>query len=545
MKKKLVLGLGLVTLILITSGAFIIWNLSEVYFGDKLKDEQEKILNSYDRILYHMKDTQADLYAHEAGYNRDRSLLDDDLLQARKLVSLIMQGYMFYSSQKACDYCHSLEKTGGGNKVFGKFRYHEKKLSDIHDRIAAYDEQIRTVIASERGEAARALVRKVIRDGEEIITLIHEVRSTMVKMDERLEQFHLTLVRRSLYLIVIAIAVSIMLSSVIVILMIRSLTGPVNTLVRGIEKVSSGDFSSRVSVKANDEIGFIAHAFNTMTERLSKVTMQKEMLLEELRDLNASLEQRVEKATEELKIAHEEVLRSETLSAVGTFAAGVAHELATPIASIMNYFQMVKDRIPKQDTLAEDVQIIEKELRRCNTILRGMLDFARAPEQEKVSTDINAIIRDLLALIRYQPAYKKTIVIKKTLDPGVPLITAVPGQLRQVFINIILNALQSMPEGGGLDVSTSLSADSAKAVVSISDTGHGIPADEIKKIFQPFYTGKKSGTGLGLSISYGIIKAHGGDMDIKSEPGKGTSFFICLPVSGNIHRSSETMGNSA
>ena len=412
-------------------------------------------------------------------------------------------------------------------------------------RITAYEEKINRVVASGRGRGTRPLVEEVIRDGKEIIDLIYGVRSAMIRMDERLEEFNLTLVKRSFYSIVLAIVLSILLSSVIVILMIRSLTGPVNMLVHAIEKVSSGDLSSRVSIQADDEIGFLAKTFNTMTDSLNKVTKEKEMLLGELRDLNAGLEQRVEEATEELKVAHEEVLRSETLSAVGTFAAGVAHELATPIASIMNYFQMVKDRIPEQDTLAEDVQIIERELKRCSTILRGMLDFARAPEQEKVSTDINAIIRDLLALIRYQPGYKKTMVIQEALDPGIPLISAAPGQLRQVFINIILNALHSMPEGGGLSVSTSLSTDSAKAVVSISDTGHGIPQDEIKKILQPFYTGKKSGTGLGLSISYGITKAHGGDMDIKSEPAKGTSFIIYLPVSGDIHHLIETKGHSA
>lgn len=542
MKKKLILGLGLVTVIFIISGAFVIRSLTEVYFGDRLKDEQAKILSRYDRILYHLKDTQAELYGHQAGYNRDNGLLDDDVLQAKELLSLIMQGYTTYSSQKACNYCHSLEKTGARSKEFGRIHHHKEKLRNIHDRITAYEEKIKRIVASGRGEGTHALVKEVTRDGDEIIGIIYKVRSAMTRMDERLEEFLLALVKRSLNLIVLAIVVSIILSFVIVVLMIRSVTGPVNALVHGIERVSSGDFSSRVSIQTDDEIGFIAKTFNTMTDSLSKLTMQKEALLGELTDLNANLEQRVEEATERLEIAHEKVLRSETLSAVGTFAAGVAHELATPIASVMNYFQMVKERIPEQDKLAEDVQIIERELRRCSTILRGMLDFARAPEQERVPTDINAIIRDLLALVRYQPGYKKTITVKEALDPTMPMIPAVPGQLRQVFINIILNALQSMPEGGGLNVSTSLSADNAKAVVSISDTGHGIPEGEIEKILQPFYTGKKSGTGLGLSISYGIIKAHGGDMDIRSEPGKGTSFFISLPVSGEVLRDSETKG---
>ena len=132
MKKKLILGLVLVTVLFTVSGAFVIRSLSEMLLADKLKDEEEKILNSYDRILYHMKDTQAELYGHQAGYNGDKGLLDDDLLRAKELLSLITQGYALYSSQKACDYCHSLEKTGSASKEFGKIRHHERKIRDIH-----------------------------------------------------------------------------------------------------------------------------------------------------------------------------------------------------------------------------------------------------------------------------------------------------------------------------------------------------------------------------------------------------------------------------
>ncbi len=223
-----------------------------------------------------------------------------------------------------------------------------------------------------------------------------------------------------------------------------------------------------------------------MTDRLNEAIMQKDALMEELKDLNSSLDQRVQEATAELRIAHEMVLRNETLSAVGTFASGVAHELATPIASIMTYFQMVKERVPKEDRLADDVQIIEKELKRCNTILRGMLDFARAPEKEKTLTNINAIVHDLLALVRYQPSYKRTIMIKEDLAAGIPMIPAVAGQLRQVFMNMIVNALQSMPGGGTLSVSTGLAEEGRKVVVTISDTGRGIPQSELDRIFRPF-----------------------------------------------------------
>jgi len=264
-----------------------------------------------------------------------------------------------------------------------------------------------------------------------------------------------------------------------------------------------------------------------MTDKLSEMTMQKETLLNELTDLNNDLERRVLEATAELRNAQEMALRNETLSVVGTFASGVAHELATPISTIISYFGMVKGRLSAQD--AEDAEIIEGELRRCRNILGNMLNFASAPETDKSLTDVNAIIRDILVLIKYQTEYKK-VGINTELDSGLPDIMAVSGQLRQVFMNIIVNALQSVSEKGEVSVATSAAGDGRHIVIRISDTGCGIPRSEMNKIFSPFYTTKESGTGLGLSISYGIIKSHGGDIEVQSEQGEGTTFNIRLPV---------------
>jgi two-component system NtrC family sensor kinase len=251
--------------------------------------------------------------------------------------------------------------------------------------------------------------------------------------------------------------------------------------------------------------------------------------MRDLQELNSDLELRIREAKEELRVTHEHMLRNETLSVVGTFASGVAHELSTPLSSIISYFEMIRGGLAAHTRLAEDVDIIESELHRCRNILRDMLNFARPPEKDKIVTDVNSIILDLLALVRYQTEYKK-VSITEHLDPGLPGIMAVPGQLKQVFMNIIVNALQSMPEGGELTVSTAAAQDGENITVSVLDTGCGIPEAEMNKIFHPFYTSKKAGTGLGLSISYGIIKAHGGDIEVRSEPGKGTIFSIYLPA---------------
>lgn len=517
-------------LLVVLCGGYVFRSLTVISTEEKIKDRQQAILNRYDRMLYHLQRAQTGLYGYEAGHEKNTERLAGPVDRVTELISLTIGEYALYADKTACNYCHFEKTKNVADGIAGRIHKHDATLASVGEKVGAYREAIRRVAASHDAGLSRSLVKEAAKDGERTIALIDTLRSSMLKMNERMQNYELGLVKRSMYSIMLVIALSVLLCTIIAVVLVRSITRPVNMLVHGIERVSSGDYNSKVVVEAEDEIGFLARTFNRMTDNLTEVTKQKETLLAELRDLNSGLEQRVHEAKEQLRIAHERMLRNETLSAIGTLASGVAHELATPISSIMNYFQLVKDRIPGQDGLAEDIQIIENELRRCNGILRGMLDFARASEKERVLTDINTLVRDVLALIKYQPEYKSRIAIKEDLWPGRLAISVIAGQLKQVLTNVIVNALQSMPEGGHLDVSTSLTADREKVLISVSDTGNGIPGDELEKISQPFYTTRKSGTGLGLSISYEIIRAHNGDIEITSEPGKGTTVQISLPA---------------
>jgi two-component system NtrC family sensor kinase len=521
MKKKLITGLGLITLIFIASGVFILVNLNIINTNHKIKEHQERIIIRYGDILSNLRGAQSELYRHQAGYSRDINSLVDYVLALEDMLLLTRSDYTDYLGNASCNNCHLVE---------GKVETLDKTIDQTSLLLARYKERISSIVTLKDFELAKSLDVKAAKDGDEIIDLMNELRHAALKMNEMMEESHIASVRRATYSIAAAIGVSVMLSALVVLLIIRSITGPLDLLVRGIENVSSGEYGAKVDIPTKDEIGFVAQTFNAMTDNLNKVTRQKELLMGQLQELNSDLERRIQEATEELRITHENMLRSETLSVVGTFASGVAHELATPMSSIISYFQMMKGKMPEQ--LAEDADMIEGELHRCRNILRGMLNFARAPEKDKTLTDVNSIIRDLLALVGYQTEYRKT-VITEDLDPRLPAVMAIPGQIRQVFMNIIVNALQSMSEGGNLKVSTSMAEDSGAVVATISDTGCGIPEGDINRIFQPFYTSKQSGTGLGLSISYGIIKAHGGDIAVKSEPGKGTTFSVSMPVSEN------------
>lgn len=510
----------IITIIFITSAVFITHYLNVIISSQELKDYQEIILDRYGNMLYALKGSQTALYKHQAGYTKDINGLVTSVVKFEDMLSLTRNEYSGFHQKAACNNCHSAQ---------GKVDSLEKMLEQAAYHLNRYKEKISYIVTAKDLKITERLEGEAGVEGDAILEIIENTRHATAKMNERLEALIIGTVAHSRLVIFVIFIVSILLTTIVVGIIIRSVTRPVDKLVTGIEKVSAGEYNFSVDITSNDEIGFLAKSFNSMTDNINTMTRQKELLMAKLQELNLDLERRVQDATDELRLTHEKMLRTETLSVVGTFASGVAHELATPLSSIMSYFQMIRGRLIEKDGVAGDVDLIESELRRCRDILRGMLDFARAPEKEKVFVDINQIILGLLTLMSFEPKYRN-IRIQKNLDEALPQIMAVPGQLKQVFMNLIVNALQAMPEGGELAISTCLGEDGKRVVVGISDTGIGLLESEINKIFQPFYTSKNSGTGLGLSISYGIVKGHGGDIEVRSEYGKGTTFDIFLPL---------------
>jgi two-component system NtrC family sensor kinase len=522
MKKRLLTGLSFMVLVFIFSGVFVLHNLAVITREQKAKELHDHILDRYAAMRNLLKTSQAELYRHQAGHHSDINSLVGPVQQFENMLARTKNDYMGSSSEEECNSCHHL----GGKK--GTF---SRELAQITAYLSDYKKGVNILAFSKDENLNGAVRRKATEDAQKVISIVDFLYTATEKTNESMEKLEDASINRARHAIVLAVIFVAALSLAMGVFLFRSITRPVNLLVRGVEKVSSGDYDSKVSIASADEIGYLAARFNDMTANLARVTGQKEALLRELRELNRSLEQRVQEATEQLRIAHEKMLRGETLSAVGTFASGVAHELATPLSSVLSYFQMVKGRIRADERFAGDLSLIEGELVRCRKILRGMLDFARAPETGKTPTNVNTIISGLLALLQYQKEYKGVTIVQK-LDEGIPDVMAIPGQLKQVFLNIILNALQSMQGDGEITVSSSVTGEgeAARVAVRIADTGPGIPREELNKIFQPFYTTRESGTGLGLSISYGIIRAHGGDIEVKSEPGKGATFSVYLPV---------------
>jgi two-component system sensor histidine kinase HydH len=236
---------------------------------------------------------------------------------------------------------------------------------------------------------------------------------------------------------------------------------------------------------------------------------------------------KLKEQTDILFQTEEQLRRADRLSALGELSAGMAHEIRNPLGAIKGAVEILKDDYSSEDTKYEFIKILLKESDRLNNIVQEFLGFARPKPPEFQLADLNAAIESALVLTA-QEARKTGVSIEKKLDPAIGMRSLDAGLLNQAFLNLILNAIQAMPRGGVLTVESHLRNDAVE--VKIGDTGVGIPAGDRKKLFSPFFTTKKNGTGLGLAITYRIVENHRGKIDVSSEPGKGTTFTVKIPL---------------
>jgi two-component system, NtrC family, sensor kinase len=225
----------------------------------------------------------------------------------------------------------------------------------------------------------------------------------------------------------------------------------------------------------------------------------------------------------------DQLVQTEKLTSLGLLAAGVAHEVNTPLAVISNYIQMLAKQIPADDPRQKTIERIVKQTFRASEIVNNLLNFSRTGAVEFVEVDINYVLEETLTLVQH-PFKTAQVNVLKNYSEKLPSVLGSPTRLQQVFLNLFMNARDAMPGGGMLEVRTA--AQNGSVEIEVTDTGTGIPAEHLHRIFDPFFTTKASGrgTGLGLSVSYGIIKEHAGKIDVRSTPGKGTSFRLEFPV---------------
>lgn len=305
---------------------------------------------------------------------------------------------------------------------------------------------------------------------------------------------------------------------------------PVRLLRDGTERLGRGELGVQIPVQSHDELGALARSFNTMSRQLHDAR-------EEITAWTHTLEDRVRLKTAELQRAQEQMIQAEKLTSLGKLAAVVAHEINNPLSGILTYAKLLRKWIERGDDLRmrsadmrDSLQLIESESRRCGDIVRNLLTFARVQPLNISDVDLNRIVTQCVKLVEHKLDLGN-IVPHLELGERLPRIRGDGGQIEQLLLAMIMNAIEAMPREGNLHIVTSAPNEDS-VVIRVEDDGVGIPPDILPRLFEPFTTTKEEGkgVGLGLAISHAIVDRHGGQIDVKSEVGRGTAFTITLPT---------------
>jgi len=308
--------------------------------------------------------------------------------------------------------------------------------------------------------------------------------------------------------------ISIVVGAVVATLMAWGVTRPLKKLSRVTRRIADGDLTQRVKIRTFDELEDLGSAFNQMAIKL--------------KHSYDNLEEQVEERTKELLESRKQLIHSAKMASIG-----VAHEIRNPLAGISGSAEVVKKRLKTGKDISRFLEMIFREIDRLNGVVDRFLNFARPCKSHLEQTQIHEVIDRTIPLIS-EMAKERKITFFKDFDERESGVTVDVDQMQQVFLNILVNSIQAMPDGGDLRFLTHRL--NGKVCITISDTGCGISADELEQIFDPFFTTKSQGTGLGLSIAARIVEEHKGTISVESQEGKGTAFTIELPVNAGVKR---------
>ncbi|MCL4197969.1 MAG: HAMP domain-containing protein [Phycisphaerales bacterium] len=337
--------------------------------------------------------------------------------------------------------------------------------------------------------------------------------------------------RRQLLTTTIAL---ILISGLVAALFVRRVIhGPAQQLYEGTQRIAAGDLETRIDVRGEHELARLAQAFNRMVEELRSARR-------EITEWSATLEQKVEDKSRELQKAQRQVLHMEKMASLGKLSATVAHELNNPLGGILTYARLVRRELADlrldeavRAELDRYLGVIDKESSRCGAIVHNLLTFARRTGAEMERINLNEVVDRSLMLIRHHLEIRNIRLVNEPLDAD-PQIIADPGQIEQALVALFVNAVEAMQDGAEEvnELAVRVTGEGDWVEILVRDTGSGIDPLDLPHIFEPFFSTKgrkEGGVGLGLAVVYGIVNRHGGQIDVSSIPGEGTTFRLRLP----------------
>jgi signal transduction histidine kinase len=486
-------------------------------------EELQKYLSTLKKTI---DDIKAEI-AREIG-SKDSIMMKQAIADYELLVGTIAANY---TSQKELEELvrvkgRNVERTLGdaAPRSFLVLRRHEKNIM-LYKNQEAYENFMRTAVHPTLASHAmigeyRVLVTRLYNlyeaekfAIEKMRITARDIQSFTQNLSKKERSSIAATIKMSTSLLVVALVLVVILGTIINIKLANNIAAPLRTLEKITKKIAQGDFSESIEVKGKDELASLEVSFNLMEEKLQNALWSLEHTIEKLREKQAQL------------------VEAEKLASVGMLAAGIAHEINNPLTSVLTFSNLILEKCPTADPRCDQLKIVVRETERARNIVRQLLNFGREVNIKPVKININRPVEEIMDSLVAQEAFRG-IELSMNLGENLPDVYADPAQIGQVVLNLALNAIHAITPPGKVEVSTRV-MDNFIGIV-FRDTGSGIAPEHLRKIFDPFFTtkGETKGTGLGLAVSYGIIKKHGGDIEVASVVGQGTTFTVKVPIHG-------------
>ncbi|HXY53716.1 MAG TPA: ATP-binding protein [Nitrospirota bacterium] len=476
MKKKIIIGLSAFSLIFLLSSVYTIATIEHATtkMDNLIRLHQVEILREH--LLIQIKRTQSDMYLKGTPYARSIDTIVNHMRTMGDIVTM-------------CFSCHHAEPVA-------------RRLTDLKGKVEDYKINLsRALTMNANAKRLRAEEDHAFQVGTELIDEVENItQMANVKLEQKTQAAsqEITRTKIMLYILVVAVPVAVIGLSI---LFIRGFTTPAHEILSATRQLKKGDLSYRIE-GLKDEFGEVAASFNEMAESIKDDYLKMQW--------------------------------AEQLVVLGEMAGGLAHEIKNPLAGIKASMEV----LTMDTTLTEENRDVllkgVEQIKRIEVLLKALLNFARPPKPHFMPADVNSVLDVTIGLALRHPQFatkdSKTISVVKDYDERLPKTMADPQQLQQVFMNLLLNAADAMPDGGTISVQTSHDDSVRSLHIQIIDTGSGVDETVVDKIFQPFFTTKPQGTGLGLAITKRLIEQHGGSINVKNNHAKGVAFMITLPI---------------